>query len=209
MQKGKVLNLSKYRVLEFLKTNLYTIIGFAFLTVGVISGLALFDDFKIISQCLKGYFSSYIGYRNKSGFFAIVFKSFLHSLYLFLIIYVFGTTLFGVVTIPICVTVFGFFYGSAVAFLYSEYALKGVAFNAMVFLPSNLILLLFIIFASRYAMIFSLSIAKLTLPNGISSDLTLQFKEYSLRILVLTLGGLLAALIDGLTSLGLLKFFEF
>lgn len=209
MPKGKVLNLSKYRVLEFLKKNLFSIIGFAFLTVGVILGLSLFDDFKIIPEYLNGYFSSYIGYRNSSGFFAVSFKSFLSSLYLFLIIYVFGTTIFGVVTVPICVTLFGFFYGAAVAFLYSEYALKGVAFNAMIFLPSNLILLLFIIFASRYAMIFSLDIAKLTLPNGISGDLSLQFKEYSLRILVLTLGGLLAALIDGLTSSGLLKFFEF
>lgn len=209
MPKGKVLNFSKYKLLDFLKSNLYSLICFAFLVIGIVLGLALFDDLNFLFSFLKKFISGYISYRQNNGFLKIVFNSFIKSLYCFLMIYVCGTTIFGVVLVPVSLTIFGVFYGATVAYLYSEFALRGVAFNAMIFLPSSLILLLLLIFSSRIAILFSLQIAKLTLPNMQTGNLVYQFKEYSLKTLLLSSTGLVAALLDGLTAITLLKFFEF
>ncbi len=209
MQRGKVLNLSKYQIISFLKTNAYLLIGILFISLGISLGLALFDDFKIVTYLLEKFFTSFVSFRQESKFIKIVFYSFLKSLLLLFLIYASGTTLFGVVTVPLTLSFCGFFYGSAVAYLYSTFAIKGVAFNAVIFLPSNLLLIIILIFTARYAMLFSLNIAQLTLPNGMQGDLYFQFKDYSLKFLFLTLASISAALIDGLTAVSMLKFFEF
>ena len=120
-----------------------------------------------------------------------------------------GTSLFGVVTVPLTVFGCGVFYGSAVAYLYFEYALKGVAFNAVIFLPSSLVLLLFLVFAARLSLNYSIELARLTMPNAMCGDLFLQFKDFSIKFLLLTLGSISAALLDGLTATSMLRFFEF
>ncbi len=209
MQRGKVLNFSKYQIISFLKTNAYFLICVLFLSLGICLGLTLFDDFKIVTYLLEKFFALFISLRQESKFLKIVFYSFLKSLFLFFVLFASGTTLFGVVTVPLTLSFCGFFYGSAVAYLYSTFALKGVAFNAVIFLPSNLLLIIFIILISRYAIMFSLDIARLTLPNSMQGDLYLKFKDYSLKFLFLTLGSISAALLDGLTAVSMLRFFEF
>lgn len=209
MQRGRVLNLSKYQVLTFLKANSYFLIGFSFLGIGVILGLVFFDNFKIVSYFLEHFFEDFISIRQDSKFLKIVFSSFFKSLFLFLFLFISGTSLFGVVTIPLTLSFSGFFYGSAVAYLYSSFALKGVAFNAVIFLPSSIVLLIFIVFAARSALCFSLNIARLTMPNGAGGDLFLQFKDYSLKFMLITLGSVSSALVDALTAVSMLKFFEF
>lgn len=209
MQRGRVLNLSKFQILGFLKANAYSLIGCLFLGLGVTLGLILFNDFEVFPTLLEKFFGSYIDLRQSSKFLKIVFHSYFQSLLLFLFLFISGTTLFGVVTVPLITSLCGFFYGSAVAYLYATFALKGVAFNAVIFLPSSLVLLIFIIFTARLAMMFSLQIARLTMPNTMQGDLYLQFKEYSIKFLLLTLGGFSAALLDGVTAVSMLKFFEF
>lgn len=209
MQRGRVLNFSKYRLLEFLKANLYLLIGFLFLIIGVIFGLVFFDNFKIITNYLKDFFDGYISLRQNGSFLKITLMSFLKSVLLFVVLFICGTSLFGAVTVPITLFICGGFYGSAVAYLYAEFVLKGVAFNAVIFLPSSLVLLLFFVFASRLSFNYSIELARLTLPNSMHGDLFLQFKDYSIKFLLLTLGSFSAALIDGLTATSLLKFFEF
>lgn len=209
MQRGKVLNFSKYQIIGFLKTNAYSLIGVLFITLGICLGLILFDNFKIVTYLLEKFFTLFVSLRQESNFLKIVFYSFLKSLLLFFLLFISGTTLFGVVTVPLTLTFCGFFYGSAVAYLYSTFAIKGVAFNAVIFLPSNLLLIIFLIFTARYAIMFSLNIAQLTLPNGMQGDLYFQFKDYSLKFLFLTLGSISAALLDGLTAVSMLRFFEF
>ncbi len=209
MQHGRVLNFSKIKIFEFLKSNLYLFIGFSFLIIGAVLGLIIFDDFKLLNNFIKHYFENYIDLRQSAKFIKIVLISFAKSLSVFMILFMAGTSLFGVITVPLSVLICGVFYGSSVAYLYAEFALKGVAFNAVIFLPSSLVLLIFLIFASRFSLIFSVELARLTLPNSMRGDLFLQFKDYSIKFLLLALGSISAALIDGLTATGMLRFFEF
>ncbi len=209
MQHGRVLNLSKNQIFSFVKENLMSLICVLLLVIGVSLGIGLNGRFKIVTYFCEYIFEDYISLRRDASYFNIVLASYFKSVLLFLLIFISGTTLFGVVGIPLIIGLDGFAYGSLVAYLYSSFALKGVAFNAVIFLPSNLLLLIFLIFASRYAMDFSLSLSRLTFPNSFQGDLFIQFKEYSIRFLFLSLGGVLAALLDGFTSTSMLKFFEF
>ena len=200
MQRGRVINFSKIKIFEFVKSNLYLFIGFLFLIIGAVLGLVIFDDFKLLTNFIKQYFENYIDIRQSGTFIKIVLLSFAKSLSVFMVLFMVGTSLFGVITVPLSVLICGVFYGSSVAYLYAEFALKGVAFNAVIFLPSSLVLLIFLIFASRLSLIFSVELARLTLPNSMRGDLFLQFKEYSIKFLLLALGSVSAALIDGLTA---------
>ena len=209
MQRGRVINFSKIKIFEFVKSNLYLFIGFLFLIIGAVLGLVIFDDFKLLTNFIKQYFENYIDIRQSGTFIKIVLLSFAKSLSVFMVLFMVGTSLFGVITVPLSVLICGVFYGSSVAYLYAEFALKGVAFNAVIFLPSSLVLLIFLIFASRLSLIFSVELARLTLPNSMRGDLFLQFKEYSIKFLLLALGSVSAALIDGLTATSMLRLFEF
>ena len=209
MQRGRVINFSKIKIFDFVKSNLYLFIGFLFLIIGAVLGLVIFDDFKLLTNFIKQYFENYIDIRQSGTFIKIVLLSFAKSLSVFMVLFMVGTSLFGVITVPLSVLICGVFYGSSVAYLYAEFALKGVAFNAVIFLPSSLVLLIFLIFASRLSLIFSVELARLTLPNSMRGDLFLQFKEYSIKFLLLALGSVSAALIDGLTATSMLRFFEF
>ncbi|MBR5223760.1 MAG: hypothetical protein IKV81_06330 [Clostridia bacterium] len=209
MNRGTVVNLSGVRVLEILKNNAYTLISFLFLILGVVCGLVMFNDFKWLTNFCEKFFADFLNDRQNAGYIKIVIISYFQHLLLFLAVFIFGTTLFGVVLVPVTLSFCGFFYGAAVAYLYSNFALKGVAFNAVIFLPAVLLLLLFLIFASKQAMTFSLNIARLTLPDTLGENLFIRFKTYSINFLVLTLGAVSSSLVDALTSISLLKFFEF
>ncbi len=209
MQRGRVFNISKLHLSEILKKNSYSIICCLFLVLGIILGLSFFEKLKSLENFFEGYFTQYIEARQNAGFLKISFLSYIKFLLLFLGIFISGTTLFGVVTVPLLLTAGGFFYGLAVAYLYSAFALKGVAFNAVIFLPPVIIMMLFLIFASKKSLMCSLYIARLTLPNAFQGDLYSRFKEYSLNYLFLALGLISSSLVDGLISVTLLKFFEF
>ena len=209
MQRGRVLNLSKNQIIYFFRNNILSLVCVLMLVLGVLFGIFFCGRLPVITSIFKQFFDGYISSRQSSSYFNIAVGSFLKSLILFLLVFIGGTTLFGAVCIPLFIGLDGFFYGSAVAYLYSSFALKGVAFNAVIFLPSNLLLIIFLIFAARYAMEFSLYLARLTFPNSLQGDLFLQFKEYSLKFLFLTLGSVLPALLDGLTATSMLRFFEF
>lgn len=209
MQRGRVLNFSKYRLLEFLKANIHLLICFLFLSLGAIIGLIIFDDFKIVTSFLEQFFKDYITARETGRFLKITLLSFFESLLVFMLLFMSGTSLFGVVTVPLTILGCGAFYGSAVAYLYFEFALKGVAFNAVIFLPSSIVLLLFLVFAARLSFCYSIELARLTMPNSMHGDLFLQFKDYSIKFLLLSLSSISAALIDGLTATSMLRFFEF
>lgn len=209
MQHGRVLNLSKNQMVLFIRENIMSLLCVLLLVIGVSLGIVLNGQFQSVTYFCKYFFDDYISFRKGSSYFNIALSSFFKSILLFLFVFISGTSLFGTVSIPLLIGFDGFVYGSAVAYLYSTFALKGVAFNAVIFLPSNLLLIIFLIFACRYAMEFSMCLARLTFPNSMQGDLFIQFKEYSLKFLFLILGSVSAALLDGLTATSMLRFFEF
>ena len=119
-----------------------------------------------------------------------------------------GTSLFGVITVPCLVVLKGFLYGGITAYLYSEYSLKGVTFNALVFVPSVIIFIVVMLVAARESIRFSLKLSSLTLNRTLPFSLSQNFKDYSVKYIIFAVIVIFSSLIDALISRGILKYFD-
>jgi len=201
MQIGKVINLKDFnkfflffrenRIIIFLLS--IFIFGFGF---GIFS-CNRFEEFKTFSkECLD----NFIFIRSDLDFLKIAVNSFFSSFTYIVLIFVFGASITGVAILPFIILYNGFTYGALISILYNEYALKGIAFNAVMVLPSAAIFVTAIILASRESFCFSLKIAHLTLPKTNPANLFYDFKNYCGRYLIICLIVIFSALLDAFVS---------
>ena len=162
------------------------------------------SDFKDFS---KGYLEDYLSVRTRYGFFKITSESFSLAFTYIVLIFISGSSVLGMVILPFIVATKGLVYGSLMSELYSQYALKGIAFNAVMVLPAAAVLVTALILASGEAVEFSLKVARLTLPRTMPTNLHYDFKKYCGKFLIFTLIVIFSALVDGIISCYLSKSF--
>ncbi len=209
MRRGKVLNLSRFRLNEFLlKNGLFTVLCILFIA-GIILGSVIWDNTSNLTNFSRDNFTDFLNSRSQNQFFRIFIDSFLSSLTVAAIIFISGSSMFGVVLVPSILIYEGFTYGSLSAFVYSQYALKGIAFNAVLLLPFSCILTLTLIALSVESVKFSFSLGKLTLPSTVPQNLFFSFKIYFLKFIVFSVFILLSAVIDALLSSAFISKFNF
>jgi len=209
MQKGRVLNIGKLKFTSFFIENKLLIIGLFVFIIGVIFGIFVFDKYNVLFDFIKEYLNEYITLRLNEKFFKIFLNSFFKSIVILLLFSVLGTSMYGVVTVPISVCFLGIFYGSVTSFLYSEYALKGIAFNAVIFLPSSIVFIIVMLLACKEAVNFSAKISSITFTKSISYNLSLEFKKFLITYVIFVVAALFSSLIDALISFGFIKYFKF
>ena len=209
MQRGRVLNLSRLKLTGFLLENKILIISLFLFILGIIFGTSAVFDYSKINDFTKTFVTDFIQLRNNAVFFKIFLSSFLRSVMTLLIFLIFGTSIFGVVTVPLTLTVCGVFYGSIVSYIYSEFALKGIAFNAVIFLPSSIIFIIVLLLACREAVNFSLKISSLTVSKSVSYNISNQFKRFLIMLLIFVGFSLVSALVDATVSSAFIKYFNF
>lgn len=209
MQRGKVLNLSRLRFTGFLLENRILIIGLVLFIVGVIFGISAAADYSKITNFTKNIFTDFIELRNSGTFLKIFTNSFLCSTIVLLFFLILGTSMFGVITVPLSLAFCGVFYGSITSYLYSEFALKGIAFNAVIFLPASIIFIIVLLLACREAVNFSLKISFLTVSKSISYNISNEFKRFLIMFLIFVCLNLVSSLIDATTSSAFIKYFDF
>ena len=206
MQLGRVVNLRGYnKIFSFLKENNILLILVFFYLFGLgfgIFSLKSFEGYRTFSE--EG-LNSFITLRSCDEFFKIAVGSFLNSFSYIVLVFIFGSCIFGVVVLPFVVFSSGLNYGSMIALLYSQYALKGIAFNAVVVLPSAALFVAVLILAARQAVGFSLKVASLTFPRTSPANLSCDFKYYFLVFLKYSLAVLLSALLDAFISCNFLN----
>lgn len=207
MQKGRVLSLRSVGVTEFLQKNSFLIILLSVLIAGIFLGVFIFDDFEIIKSYSEEYIADYISSRSGHSFWSILLSSTLECWAILFLSFLLGASMFGVVTVPALLIIKGFFQGGITSFLYSEYALKGIAFNAIVFIPSTIIFIIVLLIASRESIRFSLKLSSLTLNKTLPFSMAQDFKDYSIKYLIFAVLTLISALVDALVSVGLMKYF--
>ena len=78
--------------------------------------------------------------------------------------------------------------------------MKGIAFNAVLIIPSAFVFVIALLLASRESMRFSILIAKISLPGSASVNLSFDFKNYCGRYLFIVLIALASALTDAVLS---------
>ena len=209
MQKGRVLSLRRFGIGDFFRQNYFLILLCFGFVLGVILGTYLFDDIKFLSEYPENYINNYISLRTSKSFVRVMFSSALSFWSLLFLTFLFGGGFFGVIAVPMIIILKGFFCGGITAYLYSEYALKGIAFNAVVYIPSTIIFIIVLIIAAREAIRFSLKLTGLTLNNSIPFSLCEDFKDYGIKYIIFAVTAFLSALIDACLSASVIKYFTF
>lgn len=201
MKKGTVLNLRGCnKVLEFIRLNNLILCLTLFFIVGLSLGIFTLKKYTFFENWAGDYILNFITARTGVKFLKIVFSSFLSSMFFMIISFISGTSIIGVILVPLCVAFRGYLYGVVSALLYSEYSLKGIAFHAVILLPSAIIFTIAFILSARESVRFSLVLAKLTLPVTVPANLAYDFKNYCGRNLLLCLLVLVSAVVDAVIS---------
>lgn len=200
MQKGKVLSLKNLKFKQFLFKNNLLAVLVILITAGIAVGIFCEAKLQVLSDYSVGYVERFVALRSGESFIAVALSSFMTSAFVLLVFFAAGTSMLGVVIVPFLAVLRGVFYGGVSALLYSEYAVKGIAFNAVLIIPSAFIFVIALLLASRESMRFSLLIAKMSLPGSASVNLAFDFKNYCGRYLFIMLIALASALTDAVLS---------
>lgn len=184
----------------FLKKNKTLLILTVFYLIGFFIGIVSHNAFKGFYDFFCIQLKSFITLRDNSSFFKIFFSSVNGYSILIVLCFIFGSSILGIVFLPFILGFSGFYYGGIMALLYAEYSLKGIAFSAVMVLPSAVIFAVSLILAAGESVGFSIRVAKLTLPKTHPANLYYDFKNYCGRYIFIMLLMLLAALTDSFIS---------
>lgn len=210
MQIGRVLNLKGYnKFIKFILKNKLLILLLVFYIFGVAFAVFSFKSYDFLQDISKNYVDDFLKDRENLSFLKIFFNSFLSSLLFIAFGFIFGSSIFGVAAVPICVAFKGFLYGLTTAYLYSVYSFEGVAFHAIIMLLPSVIFAIALLLCSIECMQFSVIQIKLTMFKDADYNMYNEFKNYSVKILCLSSICLLSAFADGFLSSQFINSFKF
>ena len=209
MRKSAIVNLNSSKFINTLRLNYLVIIFSVVYIIGIALGTLLVSKNSALSTAAATTFSGYLGSRQSVGFFKIFLNSFLDLLPVALAVFLCGTSLVGVALIPLAISFKGITLGVLSGYLYSTYLLKGIAFNALLLIPTNLVAALALIICGKISYNFSLVLIKASLPRGQAVNLYNDFQNYFKSFLISLTLFCLSALLDALMSVGFMKLFTF
>lgn len=209
MKPGGVVSFKKINAVGFLFKNKLHLLMFVSLVIGIVIGSFFFTKGGNSELLFKSIFEFFVSSRKGKGFFTIFISSFLTYLIACGCYFVVGASIIGVVLSPILCCTFGIYFSGIAAFAYSNFALKGVAFNAIIILPTALSFFVCAFFAAKEAFGFSSIIIKLTLPKSRPLNISGEFRVYCGKFLIILLLCLISAIIDSAVSMSFLGHFSF
>ncbi len=197
MRKGRVLSLkSCNKFFEFIiKNRVLLILSFFFIT-GFMIAVFIFDKYQVLKNWNIAIFNDFILDRTNKTILSIAINSFFNSMVFILLGFAFGTSVLGVVFVPLIVGVRSFLYGGMAATLYAEYSLKGIAFYTVLILPSAIVFIFGFLFAMCEALNFSLMLTRLTFPQTMPINISFQFRSFSIKYLFVSVIIVFSAVID-------------
>lgn len=200
MRKGKVLSLKNLKFTEFIAKNNILAVLVILITAGIAVGIFTESKLQVLSRYSASYVERFVALRSGESFLSVALSSFMSSALVLLALFAAGTSMLGVILVPFLAALRGVFYGGVSALLYSEYSVKGIAFNAVLIVPSAFVFVIALLLAARESIRFSLLIAKMSLPGAPSVNLSFDFKNYCGRYLFIALIALASALTDAVLS---------
>lgn len=210
MKIGKVINLKDFSsIFNFLKQNKYIIISMILFIIGFIFGIFSLLRFEGFKNFFESKLQNFFILRNKGDILDISLSSFGFYLNILISVFIVGTSVLGVVFLPFILFGYGLYYGALLSLLYSEYSLNGVVLSGIVILPSAVLFAVCLIFATKEAADFSISISSLTLPKSAPSSLYYNFKRYCSNFIKILTVTIISSLLDGFLSFYLIEKFSF
>ena len=209
MKKGIILNLNKFKLLDYVTRNKILIFLCALYILGILISTILLTENNQIFNNAKVFLEEYILLYKTSNFLNNFFMTFLRYAAILVLYFMFGTSMFAIALIPFLILWQGLWFGAVVMQLYKIYGIYGIAFNAIILIPPTVIFVLCCFFAAKYSLNFSISIAKLSLPKAKPATLQDNFNKYSSVYLIIVCVIIVCSLIEILLNLLFLKFFNF
>lgn len=209
MRKSAVVNLNASKFVLTIKNNYSVIIFSLVFAIGIALGTILVKQNLSVLNATNNLFSDFLSARTGVGFLRIFLASLLELLPIFLAVFLCGTSLVGVVLTPLSICYKGFSFGVLAGYFYKTYMLKGIAFNALIFVPTNLISALALIYCGKISFNYSLILLKSSLPRGQSVNLYNHFQAYCRSYILSSCFLIVSALADALMSVGFIKLFNF
>ncbi len=209
MRKTAILNLNTNKIFSKFKRNFFEFIFLILFIFGLVCGGYIVKNYDSLSNEAKFHFEAFLSTRINNGFFKIFLKSLLDAVPYFFLVFISGTSLVGVVIIPLTIILKGIEIGVFSGFIYSEYLLKGIAFNALFFVPVNAVIVFALILCSKISFSYAVLLAKISLPNSqlinLSNNFQNYYKKFSLTVLLLIISSTLDAIMSS-SFLGLFNF---
>ena len=199
---------NKTSILEAINQNNSLIFMVFCLILGFLAGVLIFKTKNTVS----GYYSKeFINLYNKlnSGFALAIFNSFLDQLPFAAAIFLSGTCMVGAILVPSVLAIRGAVYGMTFAYTYFTYGLMGIVFSLLILIPVAVIASIGLILASREAVGFSLSLARLAFPETKKPRIEQDFKLYCMRQLFVLIFFATSAFVEALMSTSFISFFNF
>ncbi|MBR3144731.1 MAG: hypothetical protein IKF53_02425 [Clostridia bacterium] len=206
INKGKVISVKSIKNINFFSKNRYLLILCFLYFIGVISSIILYsNDISIIN--FEYFFKTFYISRGNTSFYKVFLKSFLVLVSVLTVIFISGTSVMGVGLVPLFVYFIGYFMGGITGYLYVNYSLKGIAFNALLILLPSFILLLVVFIASKISLEYSHLLSKVVVTRTSVNNKT-SFKSFCQTFLILTFVLIFNALLDAGLSAVFLKIFN-
>ena len=209
MKPGGVVSLKRFNSIMIFRNNKLFVFLCLLFIIGIFTGTFLLSDSVKTTKLAQYFFSYYIGDRDGIGFFAIFFDTLLRELSVCIVLFILGTSIIGAVLSPIACSTAGLYFGFLSSYIYKTYALKGVAFNAIILIPAAFVFVVGIIFAAKESFNFSVVLLKLTFPKSRPQNISSEFKLYCGKYLLVSVFLIIASLIDAAVSTSFLVFFNF
>ncbi len=209
MKKGTVINFSASRFMEFLSENKSLIALIFSLILGIIMAVTSFSNNAFLKNLCDSFFAFYKSEHFSLSFGTVFYKSLLFGLTYLCLTFVFGTTMLGIIFLPLLNFTFGIYFGCVSSYICSAYSFIGVAFNAVVLIPGSIILTVALIFAAKESLQFSFSVAKTTFSSAVYNDLPIRFKGICVKYIILIVAVIISAIADAFFTTTLSKIFNF
>lgn len=208
MRKGLIVNLKRLKLFDYVTLNKIFILLCVLFIAGITVGSVIYQKNTSIVEFSKNIFENYIKIHNKSWI-SVLFASFSKYLIILLLYFLSGTSMLGVAIVPFLIFWQGIVCGNLSSYLYATYALKGIAFNAIILVPPSIIFTICCFFAARESINFSLLLAKLTLPKSKPANIYTDFRKYCGKFIIFIIFLILTAVADLVLNLLFLHFFSF
>lgn len=209
MRYSRVLKLNLYSkpIMFIMKNRLLIILTFIFI-FGFSFAIFSNGKYEFVTSWSENYLNDNFAKLGNSSFVNLVINSFLSSMLFLVLTLICGTSMLGIVLVPLLILLRGFLNGSIAAFLYSLYSFEGVAFYAVIILPTAVIFSIILIFCSISAINFSLNLAALTFKENYSNGIYFEFKKLTYKLFIYSAFVLMSSILEALLTSSFLKNFS-